>query len=453
MEAIFLVLDLLKLSGFIGCTFLVYFLLMRKSIYSWFDPLFAYMFFNSFAIGLVLYLYFYAHMIDQFYLITFLLSVAGFITGIKLGSLTSVSRAFKGKRTNSVFNKPDFSNYNHYNRVLTIALLLSVGIIVFSNALLMAITGTVPILSANPSEAKVLLYSGNWGIVRRINFTLITVAYSIIFMKLLNPVNKPTKATTILLIVLLSVVTLVLLTTGSKGAILEILSITFPIYLINRVWHSRDTKINDRKAGNLKSIRKATKIVMGFAVSYMIMVVALTGGGYSVFESSLTRFIASGDTFYFFYVFDVFSDFHFRPIDYFEHILNPLLGMLRIMPYDDPIGALILQYSVGLPLSSFGPNSQHPIEGLIFFGSYFCFLYSMIIGGFISLIRFGLLRHISKKPNQLSVLIYVTLSSIVVSLATEATIFFGRFYDLIFWGVPIILLSMGLNQILLKKHD
>ena len=66
--------------------FIVYVFLLKTAIFSWYDPLFIYIIFNSFSIALVTYLYFIEDNIDTFYYATFLISTLFFVSGILFGN-------------------------------------------------------------------------------------------------------------------------------------------------------------------------------------------------------------------------------------------------------------------------------------------------------------------------------------------------------------------------------
>lgn len=436
IDEIFLNFDFNKFIAINIIVLVIYLLIIKKIIYTWFDPLLIYAVFNATAITLVIYLYLTGE-IKLFYFITFSSSCIGFLLGLRLGHVKNI------RLSNSVTP----AVFLNYAGALDIFLFFIVAILVFSNALLFTVKGTVPLLSSNPSDAKVLLYEGGWGIVRRFNFIFTTIGAAIIFIKLVNPVSTTSAAKKNYLYGGLFLILLVLISSGSKGAVLKLASIFFPAYLINKKLYNR--KLNFKINDYLKVINKATLFIFGIAAAYMFTIVFLTvGENGQVMEALLVRIIAAGDTFFFFYTGDLDHYFVNSPFDFIAHILNPLLAMIRVEEYENPIGSYILYHAIDHPISSFGPNAQHPIEGLIYFGPYLAWFYSLCVGLFIGIVRTRWLSVILKSPNQLNMLIYVIVSSMVVTIATESALFSTQLLDIVFYGIPLFAVSLVVDYMI-----
>ena len=453
MEETLLSLNLTALFIIIGIVIPIYMLMTRNSIFSWFDPLVTYILFNSISTGLVIYLYFEEQNIRFFYFATYMISTISFIAGLALGNYS-----FKKEKIQKLIKiNTNAYSYSRYSELMTYYLCVSIFILVFSNIILFIVKGTIPILSSNPSEAKVLLYTGGFGIVRRINFIMTSVVLAIIFIKMFNPVTKPSKRNKRNLIICFFITAAIIISGGSKSALLEILTSFFPIYLINLIFSKKQglSISSGLSIKNIDVIKKYSKYAIIAGVFYMIIVVKKTvtsdASDTTESDSILARFIASGDTFYFFYVYDIYSSFHESAISYLVHLGNPITSSLRITEYEFPVGAYILNYSVGLELSAFGPNAQHAIEGLIYFGKYLFFLFSISIGYIISWSRTSLLVRMLSNPSQLNLFIYCVVASKVVVIATESGLFFLQLVDFMLFGIPVFILSLVLKQIIGKK--
>jgi hypothetical protein len=317
-------------------------------------------------------------------------------------------------------------------------------ILLVANILLFAIKGNIPILSDNPSEARVLLYTGGFGIVRRINFTLLTVAIAIILLKLFHPCIKVKKRKKFLLYLKLFIVFLIVFSNASRAALLLFLTVSFYVMMINRL------------AKNHAFIKQINKFAITFfclAVAYMFLVVYLSYNNSSSLQPIITRFVSAGDVFYFFYVYDILDSFRYNFFDFVYRSLNPLLGMLRIVNYEQPIGSLVLFYSIGLEPMGFGPNSQHHLEGLLFFGKYFFWLYSFGVGYIIAFTRTGLLLRLKKNPHQLNLLFYIIFSSMILSIATESSLFLLEFYDALIFLTPVIITSLIVSDAVKNRDE
>lgn len=436
MDDIVLNIDFSLLVGIFILVGVTYFLSIRQAIYAWFDPMFIYFVFNTAAISLVLYLYFKGD-IKPFYLYTFLSSIIGFIVGIRLGNV-KVSIPVSGLQT------ADF--YKHAV-TLDILLFLLTFFLVLSNGILFIVKGTVPILSSNPSDAKVILYEGGWGIVRRWNFIFTSLSTAIIFVKLANPVTKTSRNKKLFLIISLVIVVMVLISTGSKSALVRVITSFFPMYFIHVVlnkYSGSGIALNNY----LKYIKKFILWMLIAAVAYMFLVLFLSYGDGNVLTSLLIRLVSAGDAFFYYYVFDLNHYFNKAPVDFITNIFNPLLGMIRLVDYEYPIGAYMISYVYDLPLRAFGPNAQFPIEGLVYFGPYGAWLYAFFLGMIISLVRTRLLKGILKSPGQLNLVIYVLISTLIMSSPTESSLFSTQFIDLFFYGIPLFLASLIIKEAL-----
>jgi hypothetical protein len=239
---------------------------------------------------------------------------------------------------------------------------------------------------------------------------------------------------------------------GSKGSLINIFNSLFGVAMINLYYKGVQVDKGDTSKINLKTLKSFGKYVFIIAVAYMFLVIVKTGVETSATNSFLTRMVGTGDTYYYFYVYDLYHSFNLSPVDYLLHIINPILGFLRLAPYEFPIGAYMLTYAFNVPLSSFGPNAQHPIEGLLYFGKYGTFFYSFGVGYLISFLRLSLLHKVLKNPNFLQLGLYITLASIAVSAATEINFFLLLFYDVLIFGAPLFLLSLAIkNYLILRK--
>ncbi|WP_179415477.1 O-antigen polymerase [Mucilaginibacter sp. E4BP6] len=443
MEEVVFSLNLPLLFALVGGVFFIYYMLLRKYIFFWFDPLLIYLIYNSFSIAFVLFLYFGDQRIKPFYLVTFLLSTVGLLLGLIVGS----------KRGLKKLNQTNFINeniYNHYDLVFDFFLMISIIITIGSNLLMLISVGTLPILSADPSVAKVVLYTGGWGLVRRIDLVSVNFIFSIALLKIFHPVNKISTYKKLFYWLSIAIGILILFTMGSKSSLVGILNSFFGVAIINLFFGNNIFK-HLKSDRNIKLIKTFGKyfLIAGFA--YMFLVIAKSGVETSAGNTFITRLVGSGDTFYFFYAYDLYDNFKLGPTDFIMHIINPILGFLRIAPYEYPLGAYMLNYAFGTPLDSFGPNAQHHIEGLLYFGKVGAFFYSFFLGAIIGTVRLSFLKKVLTKPNFLQLTLYITIGSIIVNAATEIDFFLLLFYDIIMFGSILFVSSLALANYMQKS--
>ena len=451
MQDIVFSFDLTTLTIIFCIVFPIYWFVLRKQIFFWFDPLLAFVFFNSIAVSLVIYLYFFMHTIKLEYFLSFSFCSVAFIIGMLYGGRKGIPRwdltAIEGDIVD---------NSNNYSLLVDIFMIISLFIMVSSNLLLFVVKGTLPILSSNPSEAKIILYTGGWGIVKRINLALVNYVLAIPLIKIFHPTIEISVKQKGFYISCILACVLVLVGMGSKSSLLAMLNVLFVIVLINRtvgisILEKTKSLINE------VMIIKWTKYVFIIAIAYILIIISLSGVETSSSDSVLTRLVSAGDVFYFFYAFDIASDFHKTALDYIPHFFNPLLGMLRLTDYEFSMGVYVVYYALGLPmdaLAAFGPNAQHPIEGLVYFGKYGAPIYSFSIGYIISFVRIVLLRKIGPYPNCITLVMYVVISSLIVTMGTDVPLFMQIFFDLFIYGVIILIFAAALLPVFkMKKNE
>ncbi|MDR6941181.1 hypothetical protein [Mucilaginibacter pocheonensis] len=446
MEELVFSLNLVSLFIIGVCIFTANYFLLKRYIFFWFDPLLVYTIFNSFSIAFVIYLFFVDKQIKEFYLITYLLSTIGLLTGLIIGSEIALRRISVAKKT---INKTVLSNYD---QVFEVFLVICLFIVVTSNLIMLASVGTLPILSADPSKAKVELYTGGWGIIRRIDLMCVNFIFSIALLKLFHPLNEITKKKKIFCWLSILIGTLILFTMGSKSSLIGILNSLFGVAMIN-LYFGKNIFEGQRNMINISTIKTFGKYALIIGLAYMFLIILKDGVETNALNVFITRMVGSGDTFYFFYVYDLYDNFKLNPIDYIVHVVNPILGFFRIVPYEYPVGAYILLYALGVPLGSFGPNAQHPIEGLLYFGKTGTFFYSLAIGVLIARMRISLLNRALDNPNFLQLIIYISIASIAVNPAIEVDFFLLLFYDIFMFGTIIFLISLTLVNYVKKTRN
>lgn len=439
MQEIVFSLDLNQIFIIFCMVLPLYWLLIKKQIYSIFDPLLFFIVFNSMSISLVIYLYV-NNMIKEEYFIFFILGILSFIIGIQIGGMKKI-------KLNQYHSEDFFSNYS---LTIDIALIVITTILVLANTFLFVKKGTLPIFSDNPTEAKVTLYTGGYGIIRRLNFALSYFALAIPLLKLFHPFLKIGLQKRVYYSTILLIISFIVVSMGSKSGLLIVLNILFAILMINMQFKSKLFQHYNGLVNNVK-IKKWSRRILFLSLAFVFLVLFLTGNETSIMDSLIVRLIMSGDTFYFFYTYDLEQFFHHNCIDYIPHILNVFTSMVRITDYEYPIGVLIMNYSLNLPIdkeTSFGPNAQYPVEGLIYFGKYGMLLYAFVIGYVISYFRVSFINKVLKKPDFINLLLYCIISSMIIIIATDVTYFFTVFFDVVLYGVIVLGISLVLSKLI-----
>jgi hypothetical protein len=411
----------------IAALFIEYFCL-KKIFYNWYDPLLTELFFNSFRIAFVFYL-FLDNKIDNFlYLITFIISNIAFFIGLQLGHSRLKPKIYSIENSKSINNI-----FLLYSKQLYVVLYFCVFIIFVAQVLQFLQFGTLPLFSENSETAKVAFRTGGFGFIYRINNALLPVSLSIVLIKLFHPVLKVGKHQFWILIIILIFLIFILLSGGSKGSIITLISFLFYCNLINQQYRNRSII-------NKLNFYVSFFFVLGILAVIFILWRAWISVQYlNVFEALFVRFVAFGDTFYYFYKYDLIDVFDYSPLDYLIASINPLLSLLRLREYKTALGERIITEGIGLVTGGFGVNSQHSIEGLIYFGVGLFWVYSLAVGYIISAIRTSLLIFILRKPHQLNLAIYMICSDLVLKLAIDSNTFFESLYSTFIIAIPIFL--------------
>jgi hypothetical protein len=147
-----------------------------------------------------------------------------------------------------------------------------------------------------------------------------------------------------------------------------------------------------RAWGATARLKQWTKPVMVAAVTWAVAVLYIEGGA-GIGEAAtrlLVRILFYGDMVLHYYHPDVIAHFaQYGPLTYLTDMLNPILGMLRLVPYREPLGYTMVGLLAGqnTPGTVVGPNTCFYVAGHIYFGGAGGFFYSMFIGYSVSFAR------------------------------------------------------------------
>jgi len=210
---------------------------------------------------------------------------------------------------------------------------------------------------------------------------------------------------------------------GSKGALFSFLQI------IGYVVYRRDL-ISNRVNQRLKLISivlAVAAVFLGVAVLYAVTRDwSLAAGGL------LRRVLLQGDVIIYYYDPGVLPHFaSLGPLDYIYMILNPLLGGLRLVPYEFPLGFQMVTYYLGNPYVSefaFGPNTPFFVAGHAYFGSYFGVIYCGVVGYVVARLRSLFLKAQNVSPLRLMWLL--ALAVLVYNLPVEVNLFTSPLMDM-----------------------
>jgi hypothetical protein len=118
-------------------------------------------------------------------------------------------------------------------------------------------------------------------------------------------------------------------------------------------------------------------------------------------------------------------------IDYIKYLLNPLLGMFRLVEYSAPLGTTI----AGTADMGFGPNAQFFVRADIFFGPVVGCGYCLANGAFIGFLRRTFFKF--QTQNAIVFTFMLTLAVDAFTVATESQMFVTDVIDTALLLVPL----------------
>ncbi|MGL5486991.1 MAG: O-antigen polymerase [Shewanella sp.] len=394
--------------------FLAQFFLVKKHIYSVFDPLLFFIFFNGFSWATVLMV----SEINNNH--TYFIDLSVFNICFFLPAL--------------FFNK--FSTHKLHNAILSntskfdFQVLYTIFFILFISTMILWLVRGVPILSENPDRAKSEFYEGGFGVVRYIHFVtpLFCIFFSVYCLTYLK--NNVLRKLYLVIITLFSII--VMISVGSKASLLPVV---FVFALVGNF------DINNQNAKRILKLSRVIMICACLFVGVVLFIVSNQAGLDQLLKLLMIRMIAFGDAFFFWYQYNLQEKI--EPINLLIYLLSPLLSMFRIIEQEYPLGSQLVSSVTGEDLVSFGPNGQLPIV-LSLVSPYVKYALSLMFGFIFFYIRNN--SHILiKKCGLFGILIFIGLFINLTYIYTDVLLLLSMVYSSIIIFVFIYLAMLFLK--------
>lgn len=388
---------------------LLFFLAYKRYIFSIYDPLTLFVVEMSFSSVLMITTVSNALYLFQFFSFQFLFWL-GFIS----------VRPYAKKITNANIH------YSKYN-ILFLEHLTMIFFFIFivANAYYFIKVG-IPILSQNPTVFKVASFEGGLGIIRRINWGMgVFIACASIVISIIG-IHKKTFLSIFLILMIITSMG------GAKGALLAY------VFILAYMTQQYSLKNYDL----VKKYKKYIGVifVLAFIVAMTILYIE-NNGMKEVFFAFLNRLLYFGDVVLYYYQPDVMHYFeNYTPFDYIYRLLNPIFGMFRLVPYENPLGyvMVILTLTTETLPTVMGPNSPFYIEGHLYFGLFGGMLYSFVIGFIVAFLRKKFFAH---RILNLVVFIYIFVLTInILDLPMDSSYFVSKIFDTFLFTLPIVII-------------
>lgn len=306
------------------------------------------------------------------------------------------------------------------------------GIYLLSNVIILQSKGFA-LLSDDPSHTKVTNFQQGFGIFRKINWAVGGVTSAgLMFLYL----DQQRRRDLMLLLILIGLTSL----EGSKGALLRF-AIGFGIFLYHPAFRLRQDL--------LKKIKRFFPLgAMAIFGIFFTVLFKENDGNNEVVLAFVRRLLYGADAVLYFYHpinVDFFSRFSWT--DYPSYLLNPIFGFLRLAPYQEAFGNIMVDNALpaGIILDVIvGPNSSFYTEGQIFFGYYGAFFYSFALGAAASWLR-SLYFSLTKSPAFLLVFLS-TIYQFSAAILVDLKLFITQAFDTILLVLPVYVLVCFITQ-------
>ncbi|WP_018617643.1 hypothetical protein [Spirosoma luteum] len=392
--------------------FIILYVLYRRYIYSFIDPLFIFVFTTAFASVLVINVLEDTSAVVSFFVCQLFLFL-GFDSVQRFSTLSPAS------------DDSDIKFGSTSTLEMTVYILFFMYVI---GNIVLFFTKGFALLSDNPSDSKVADFRGGFGIIRKINWSagsFVTTGLLYLYLK-----SKRKKYLFLLLIVIIFTAV-----EGSKGSLLKVLA-AFAFLAYHPIFRGRAEIF----------ILFKRYIPIGTLALITIFSVVLLKENQQTDQAMFAlarRFLYSADSILYYYTpvnINYFSRYNF--MDYPAYLANPVLGFFRIAPYKEVFGNIMVENA----LPDFakadvivGPNIPFYIEGQIFFGYYGAFIHSFLIGASYSLIR--LLFFSLKSGSSFFFIFLCTLSQIAGNIITDTSLFVTMLSDTCVFVLPVYILT------------
>ncbi|PSW74717.1 hypothetical protein C9J41_03215 [Photobacterium sp. GB-50] len=396
MESLVSAINIEQFGLFFFIIFSIKLFFIRRKLFTIFDPIVYILLSCSLSFSLIICLYeiSYIQISDfiQFILCDLVFFIALFIF------VNGKTKLYK-KINNELFNT-SLSQYSFH---------IMFVIVLLFNSIMFLVKG-FPLFSPDPSISKVTLYTGGFGIVKRINLSLLLVVFVYYLLFFLH--NKK-----ITILIPLFILFGILLSTGSKSAFLPVIfSIPFIMLKI------ADFKINKRLKKN------ALRLVV-VTLLYVIFIYSRDSG--EVVLKLITRMLAFGDTYYFYYVYNIADKLSLDFYSYLYMFVSPILTLFHLGNYNVPLGSLLLEEAIGLEPNGFGPNSQFIFESRVFFGYVGSILYCFTLGFVFSNLRNILIKYLFSTTSYLYSSLVISILALMYLIPIELQLYLMITSDII----------------------
>lgn len=343
-------------------TMLIYYILLRRFIFSILDPLFYNCFFSALASSTVFFLWS-VDKIDDLLALHFVLTQGVFFVFFIFFEKVFRISFFRLKKNNIHFFS-QWDSFFYFCSLLSFVFLFSLSLYFFGVPALNEMDGGSRLQNYNDS-----LFSNIKRFLDVFYVIVVFLALKILFIRNKGYVGRVSAYFGLVVVIFYGV------GLGSKSFLVDFLSVVFLFFFW--LFHSDSNPLN----------RYIKFLVPVALVGCVLMIYSKSA---DAFYYLVYRLIISGDTFYMAYPGKAYL--LVDSANWFVATFNGVLKNLHVIGQNDivtPLGYKL--YQLYYPVDFIGPNPRHNVFGLIYYGFFGAFFYSAILGGILGLCR-GLWR-------------------------------------------------------------
>lgn len=395
-------------------TILFVFFVLRKQIYSLFDPINFLIIAGGSGYSVVFFLYSLGYITD-YYFFSFLATQIAFFFGV-LSNRRISSRKI---RSSHLAPLPSYTGLITVIYPVSVILFITCQFIVYY-------TSGIPLLMA--SRLEIFSGGGGFGMVNRVIQVTQVIAISVAFYRLLfinkGVLYKLTDLTVIIFGLLVAVLS------GSKAAVLFII---FSLSYVAIFSHRFDVSTRVFKKINTISF---VLFILGFFGGVITIIYQTGNSDLNTAISVLAmRFINTGDIYYMSYPYGQIENMESG--NFFLALFKDFFGAFRIIDWDKlpvNLGLQVFWSHYNTDMVS-GPNPRHNVFGLFYLGPILSVGYSYLIGYLFSFIRNKIL--LNAKPDFLGLIFYVLLASNTIYMEQDMTYAIGQLISIMMVYLPL----------------
>lgn len=394
-----------------------YFMLLKRYLFSFFDPFSLSIIYSIIVTCVVSFMSFYG-LINKFYMAHFYMSQFSFFIGF------FIFKPFKFPE----FNK---KNIGFKNDSRTFLILSTISFILYTGSTLISWKYVgIPILQ----ESRLGIYAGSegLGILERV----VSICKPILIIFVLHRFLK--KKLNLLVIFMFCFLVLESVLSGSRTSLFEIVFISFFYILFSS---SKETYLKNR----LKNLQKYFSFI---AITSIFFIVSFKNTNSITFEYLIlaigSRFLNTADIFMYSYTTNVLNELN--QYSGFYAMFKDFFGFTRMISYNNlppSLGIEIYKYTHINPIENIGPNSRHNIFGYFYYGFIGSIFFSFVIGIVTSFVRNKLVILLPKK-GMLGLIIY-TLLYPLANIRVDPTLAVKALVNTLFIFIPIFMVSTILS--------